>query len=103
MNIPFLDLKVQYKQIEQELKPILNDIMANAAFIGGPQVSGLEEEFAAFCDSAYCVGVGSGTDALRFALMGPWRRPWGRSDYRTEYLYCNYRSCLTGGGQTGIR
>lgn len=69
MNIPFLDLKAQYKQIEQEVIPVLTEAMANSAFIGGPQVTGFEEEFAAFCDSKYCVGVGSGTDALRFALM----------------------------------
>jgi dTDP-4-amino-4,6-dideoxygalactose transaminase len=43
--------------------------MENGAFIGGPQVSGFEAEFAAFCDSKYCVGVNSGTDALRFALL----------------------------------
>jgi dTDP-4-amino-4,6-dideoxygalactose transaminase len=43
--------------------------MENAAFIGGPQVAGFETEFAAFCDSKHCVGVNSGTDALRFALL----------------------------------
>ena len=32
-------------------------------------VEGFERDFAAFCDAPYCVGVGSGTDALRFALM----------------------------------
>ena len=32
-------------------------------------VEEFEQDFAAFCDSTYCVGVGSGTDALRFALM----------------------------------
>jgi dTDP-4-amino-4,6-dideoxygalactose transaminase len=69
MNVPFLDLKVQYRQIESEVLPVVTEAMQNGAFIGGPQVSGFEEEFAAFCDSRYCVGVGSGTDALRFALM----------------------------------
>ncbi|RJQ80695.1 MAG: DegT/DnrJ/EryC1/StrS family aminotransferase [Desulfobacteraceae bacterium] len=69
MNIPFLDLKAQYQQIENEVVPAIKEAMANGAFIGGPQVTGFEEEFAAFCDSAFCVGVGSGTDALRFALM----------------------------------
>ena len=69
MQVPFLDLRIQYKQIEQEVVPMLRDAMANAAFIGGPQVSGFETEFAEFCDSRYCVGVNSGTDALRFALM----------------------------------
>jgi dTDP-4-amino-4,6-dideoxygalactose transaminase len=69
MNVPFLDLKIQCKQIEQEVIPMLTDIIANAAFIGGPQVTGFEMEFAAFCDSKYSIGVNSGTDALRFALM----------------------------------
>jgi len=69
MKVPFLDLKIQYKEIEQEILPMVTDAMENAAFIGGPQVSGFEEEFANLCDSKFCVGVGSGTDALRFALM----------------------------------
>lgn len=69
MNVPFLDLRAQYRQIEVEIKPALEDIMANGAFIGGPQVSAFEEEFAAFCGVGHCVGLNSGTDALRFALM----------------------------------
>lgn len=69
MKVPFLDLKIQYKEIEQEVLPMVTDAMENASFIGGPQVSGFEEEFANFCDSKFCIGVGSGTDALRFALM----------------------------------
>jgi dTDP-4-amino-4,6-dideoxygalactose transaminase len=68
MQIPFLDLKAQYKQIEHEVVPVVTEAMAGGAFIGGPQVAGFETEFAEFCDSRYCIGVGSGTDALRFAL-----------------------------------
>jgi dTDP-4-amino-4,6-dideoxygalactose transaminase len=69
MQVPFLDLKNQYKQIEHEVLPMITKAMADGAFIGGEQVSRFEEEFAKFCDSSYCVGVNSGTDALRFALM----------------------------------
>jgi dTDP-4-amino-4,6-dideoxygalactose transaminase len=69
VHVPFLDLKAQYKQIETEVVPAVTEAMAAGMFIGGPQVAGFEEEFAAFCDSRYCIGVGSGTDALRFALM----------------------------------
>ncbi len=69
MEIPFLDLKVQFKQIENEVLPMITEAMANGMFIGGPQVAGFETEFAQFCESPFCVGVGSGTDALRFALM----------------------------------
>jgi len=69
MKVPFLDLKVQYKQIEKEVLPMVTEAMQNGAFIGGPQVTNFEKEFAEYCDSNFCVGVGSGTDALRFALL----------------------------------
>ena len=69
MNVPFLDLKIQYRQIEDEVLPMLTEAMENGMFIGGPQVEAFESEFAVFCDARYCVGLNSGTDALRFALM----------------------------------
>ena len=69
MNVPFLNLKVQYEQIKQEVLPMITEAMENAAFIGGPQVLGFESEFAEFCESKHCIGVNSGTDALRFALI----------------------------------
>ena len=69
MQVPFLDLKAQFKQIENEVLPMVTEAMNNSAFIGGPQVVGFESEFAEYCQSKFCVGVGSGTDALRFALM----------------------------------
>jgi len=69
MKIPFLNLKIQFEQIKQEVLPMLTEAMENGAFIGGPHVLGFESEFAEFCESSHCVGVNSGTDALRFALM----------------------------------
>ena len=68
MQVPFIDLKAQVQQIEGELAPVLTEIISSCRFIGGPHVSAFESDFAAFCDSEYCIGVGSGTDALRFAL-----------------------------------
>jgi len=55
MNIPFLDLRIQYRQIEAELKPILEEIMASGAFIGGAPVAAFEEEFTVI-DQADVVG-----------------------------------------------
>jgi dTDP-4-amino-4,6-dideoxygalactose transaminase len=66
--IPFLDLPAQHLALEEELVQIFRDALKKAAFIGGHQVEAFEEEFARFCDTKYCVGVNSGTDALRFAL-----------------------------------
>lgn len=69
MHIPFLDLKPQYRKIEPHLRPKLETIMEAGAFINGPEVEAFEEEFAAFCETKFCVGVSSGTDALRVALL----------------------------------
>ena len=64
MNIPLVDLKAQYSAIRREVNEALQAVLSEASYILGPQVSEFEKNFAAFCDSKYCVGVGSGTDAL---------------------------------------
>ncbi len=69
MKIPFLDLKAQHIELEEELVEVFRNALKNAAFIGGPQVEAFEEEFAQFCETPYCVGVNSGTDALRLAMI----------------------------------
>jgi dTDP-4-amino-4,6-dideoxygalactose transaminase len=58
-----------HRQLETELLAVCKRVIETAGFIGGPEVEGLEKEFATFCETQYCVGVNSGTDALRFALI----------------------------------
>jgi len=55
--------------MEEELIAIVRKSIQTAGFINGPMVENFEREFAAYCDTPYCVGLGSGTDALRFALI----------------------------------
>lgn len=68
-TISFLDLVTPHRELEEELVAVVREALRSAAFIGGPQVEAFEREFAAYCGSEHCVGVSSGTDALRFALM----------------------------------
>jgi dTDP-4-amino-4,6-dideoxygalactose transaminase len=68
-KIPFLDLVTPHEQLKDELVTAFQAALSTAGFIGGPVVEAFEREFAAFCDAQYCVGVGSGTDALRFAFI----------------------------------
>ncbi len=68
-KIPFLDLVTPHQELEAELLAVVRKAFSNAGFIGGPMVEEFESEFASFCDSKYCIGVNSGTDAIRFALM----------------------------------
>jgi dTDP-4-amino-4,6-dideoxygalactose transaminase len=67
-QIPFLDLITLHKDLEPELLSTLQDILHTAGFVGGPKVEEFEREFAKFCGASHCVGVASGTDAVRFAL-----------------------------------
>jgi dTDP-4-amino-4,6-dideoxygalactose transaminase len=73
--IPFLDLATPHIELEQELTDIFKRALRNASFVGGPMVEQFEHAFAEFCGAKYCVGVGSGTDALRFALTAAGVKP----------------------------
>jgi dTDP-4-amino-4,6-dideoxygalactose transaminase len=68
-KIPFLDLVSLHEELQAELFPVFQKVLRTAGFVGGPMVEDFEREFAAFCDAKHCVGLASGTDAVRFALM----------------------------------
>lgn len=68
-QIPLIDLKRQYAQIRSEVWAALESIMANSSFVMGRDVSAFEEEFARYVGSSHCVGVGSGTSALKLAMQ----------------------------------
>src|SRR6202161_4290425 len=68
-KIPFLDLVTLHEELEPELMPVFQKVLRTAGFVGGPMVEDFEREFAGFCDAKHCVGLASGTDAVRFALM----------------------------------
>jgi dTDP-4-amino-4,6-dideoxygalactose transaminase len=68
-SIPFLDLVTPHKELKEELTQVFNTVMDTGGFIGGPMVTGFEQDFAAYCDTRHAIGVSSGTDALRFAYM----------------------------------
>jgi dTDP-4-amino-4,6-dideoxygalactose transaminase len=68
-KVPFLDLITPHQELEAELLAVAKKVFSTAGFIGGPMVEEFERDFARFCDAKYCVGVNSGTDALRFAFM----------------------------------
>jgi dTDP-4-amino-4,6-dideoxygalactose transaminase len=74
-KVPFVDLVMLHRELETELLDVCKRVIETAGFIGGPEVEGFEKEFAQFCDAKFCVGVSSGTDALRFALAAAGVQP----------------------------
>ncbi|MBI2979361.1 MAG: DegT/DnrJ/EryC1/StrS family aminotransferase [Chloroflexi bacterium] len=67
--MPIVDLKAQYETIKEEVNAAIQQVLQHGQFILGPEVKVFEEEIAAYCGTQYAVGVASGTDALRLALL----------------------------------
>jgi dTDP-4-amino-4,6-dideoxygalactose transaminase len=68
VNVPFVDLKAQYAAIKPEIDAAIDDVLQRASFIMGPQVARFEEDYARYVGTRHCVGVESGTAALKLAL-----------------------------------
>ncbi|RPF26087.1 DegT/DnrJ/EryC1/StrS family aminotransferase [Georgenia muralis] len=68
MRVPLVDIAAQHREVAEEVDAGLREVLATAAFIGGPAVAKFEAEYAAFVNAAHCVGVANGTDALELAL-----------------------------------
>jgi len=75
MQVPFLDLKVQYQSIKQEIDPAIQNVIDNAAFILGKSVADFESDFAKAHNVKYCCGVSSGTDANHLVLWALGLKP----------------------------
>ncbi|MBV8333723.1 MAG: DegT/DnrJ/EryC1/StrS family aminotransferase [Candidatus Eremiobacteraeota bacterium] len=70
VKVPFVDLATQYAAIRGEVLPAMEEVLESAAFVLGPHVAAFEQHFAAYIGARYCVGVESGTAALKLALAG---------------------------------
>ena len=75
MNVPLLDLSMQYAPMKEEILAVVSEICDSQRFILGPKVEALEKELAAYCQSGGAVGVTSGSDALLIALMAEKIKP----------------------------
>ena len=67
--IPFVDLKAQYASIKTEVNAAIQGILDSCQFTLGSEVAAFEQEFAAYSQAAYGIGVNTGTSALHLALL----------------------------------
>ncbi|MCT9819000.1 DegT/DnrJ/EryC1/StrS family aminotransferase [Microbacterium sp. W1N] len=67
MNVPFLDLESQQEEVSFEVLATWQRQLAQASFIGGPEIAAFEDEYAGYIGVEHVVGVSNGTDALELA------------------------------------
>jgi dTDP-4-amino-4,6-dideoxygalactose transaminase len=69
IKVPFVDLWSQHLPLMSELNLAIQEVIESSAFAGGKFVTAFEQDFAAYCDVPYAIGVGSGTEALWLSLL----------------------------------
>ena len=68
MRVPFLDLNELHLELKEELDAAWLRVMESGKYVLGQELEAFEEEFAAYCETEHCIGVGNGGDALKLIL-----------------------------------
>jgi dTDP-4-amino-4,6-dideoxygalactose transaminase len=68
--IPFLDLHKINARFESQFERVFKEFLDSGYYILGSRVTAFEKEFADFCGTKFCIGVGNGLDALHLILEG---------------------------------
>jgi dTDP-4-amino-4,6-dideoxygalactose transaminase len=68
-RVPFMDLGHVNESLRAEILEAIAEVVETGVFVNGPVVEAFEDDFAAFCGTEFCVGMASGLDALRLALL----------------------------------
>ena len=67
-RIPFLDIQKAYQENRRAIDEAYARVMNSGRLILGPELEAFEAEYAVYCGTQYCIGVGNGLDALYLAL-----------------------------------
>mgnify|MGYP001791705052 CR=1 FL=1 len=74
-KIPILDLKPQYRAIQEEIKAAVDRVLESGQFILGSEVQQFEIDAAQHLGVKHAIGVNSGTDALVIGLRAAGVKP----------------------------
>lgn len=69
VGVPFLDLARVHAHLRDDILSDLSEVIESGQFVNGPHVAAFESAFATTCRTRFAVGVASGLDALRLALL----------------------------------
>ena len=68
MRVPVVDLQAGYAELGPQLDAACRRVFASGRYVLGPELEAFEAEFAAYCGTRHCVGVGNGLQALQLTL-----------------------------------
>jgi len=68
-QVPFIDLKAQYRAIKENVDARIQKVLDHAAYVNGPEVVECEQALAKYAGTKYALACASGTDALLIPMM----------------------------------
>ncbi len=67
-HVPFLDLKSPHIELRPQLEDAFDRTLHSGWYILGNECKQFEKEFAHYCETEHCIGVGNGLEALHLIL-----------------------------------
>jgi dTDP-4-amino-4,6-dideoxygalactose transaminase len=97
--VPFLDLRPSHGPLKAALLAEIAELVDAGAFTNGPQVDRFEEAFATYCGTGFCVGLASGLDGLRLALLAAGLEPGDEVLVPAQTFVATYEAVTQAGGR----
>jgi UDP-2-acetamido-2-deoxy-ribo-hexuluronate aminotransferase len=101
MEMQFRDLKTQYEQHKSLIDSAIQEVLNSAHFIGGKQVTELEEQLAEFVGVKHCITCANGTDALSLVLMA-WDVKEGDAVFVPDFTFFSTGEVVSFNGATPV-
>lgn len=70
ITVPFSSFKPIEEELSKELRNAFEEVLSDSWYIRGKKLEQFEKEFADYCGTKHCIGVGNGLDALTLVLKG---------------------------------
>ncbi len=67
--ISFGRLDLMHNEIRSEIDYAIKRVLDNSYYIDGPFLKQFEQEWAEYCGTKYCVGVGNGLEGIKLSLL----------------------------------
>jgi len=100
VGVPFYDLTRSHEGLKAALLADISDLIDSGTFINGVQVEQFERTFADYCGTDHCVGMASGLDALRLALIAAGLEPGDEVIVPAQTFVATYEAVTQAGGVT---